>query len=130
MAIGVFSPLVGARPFRVAPHTGYFQAGYDHAKLFASLSGTLVSQRDDSDFLQYDANGGQSMLLPNRNLDGAYQKLGLSSTYQLCNYAAIEGSFQNLLGEHYSEAFGYPALPFTFRLGMKFTLEGEAWARK
>jgi iron complex outermembrane receptor protein/vitamin B12 transporter len=70
------------------------------------------------------------MLLPNRNLDGAYQKLDLAASYQFSHYAAVEGSFQNLLSEHYSEAFGYPALPFTFRLGMKFTLGGESWPGK
>jgi iron complex outermembrane receptor protein/vitamin B12 transporter len=34
------------------------------------------------------------------------------------------------LNEHYSEAFGYPSLPFMFRLGMKFTLGGESWPGK
>jgi iron complex outermembrane receptor protein/vitamin B12 transporter len=128
--IGVFSPLAGARPFRIAPHTGYFQSGYRHGKLLAALRGTLVSRRDDSDFLEYDANGGTSMLLPNRNLVGAYQKLDLTTSYQATRSVAVEGSFQNLLSEHYSEAFGYPALPFMFRLGFKFTLGGESWLRK
>jgi iron complex outermembrane receptor protein/vitamin B12 transporter len=129
IAIGAFSPLVGARPFRIAPNTGYFQAGYRHAKLFAALSGTLVSRRDDSDFLT-DSNYGQTMLLPNRNLDAAYQKLDLTTSYQATRNIAVEGSFQNLLCEHYSEAFGYPSLPFTFRMGFKFTLGGESWRGK
>ena len=42
--IGVYSPLIGARPFRIAPHTGYFEAGYRHSRLFASLRGTLVGK--------------------------------------------------------------------------------------
>jgi iron complex outermembrane receptor protein/vitamin B12 transporter len=128
--IGVFSPLIGARTVRISPHSGYFQTGYRHAKLLAALSGTLVSRRDDSDFLEYDANGGLSMLLPNRNLDGAYQKMDLTTSYQAMSRVAVEGSFQNLLSEHYSEAFGYPSLPFTFRLGLKFTVGGELWAGK
>jgi iron complex outermembrane receptor protein/vitamin B12 transporter len=128
--IGVYSPLVGARPFRIAPHTGYFQAGYRHAKIFAALRGTLVGRRDDSDFLEYDANGGPSLLLPNRNLDPAYQRLDLTTSYQAARHVAMEGSFQNLLSQHYSEAFGYPALPFMFRLGFKFTMGGESWRRK
>jgi iron complex outermembrane receptor protein/vitamin B12 transporter len=125
--IGVYSPLIGARPFRIAPHTGYFEAGYRHSRLFAGLRGTLVGSRDDSDFLDYDANFGQTLLLPNRNLDGAYQRLDLTSSYQVSRNASIEGNFQNLLNEHYSEAFGYPSLPFMFRLGMKFSLGGESW---
>ena len=130
IAIGAYSPLRGARPFRVAPHTGYFQTGYRYRKLYAALSGTLVSERDDSDFLEYDANGGQTMLLPNRNLDEAYQRLDLNTSYQATHIVSVEGNFQNLLCEHSSEAFGYPSLPFTFRMGVKFTLGGESWPWK
>ena len=128
--IGVYSPLKGARPFRIAPHSGYFQSGYRHGKLQAALRGTLIGRRDDSDFLEYDANGGSSLLLPNRNLDPAYQRLDLTTSYQAKRNLAVEGSFQNLLSEHYSEAFGYPSLPFMFRLGFKFTLGGESWPGK
>ena len=127
--IGIYSPLIGSRPFRIPPHTGYFEAGYRHSRLFTSLRGTLVGSRDDSDYLT-DSNGGNSLLLPNRNLDGAYQQLDLTSSYQANRYVAIEGDFQNLLSEHYSEAFGYPSLPFMFRLGMKFSLGGESWFGK
>jgi iron complex outermembrane receptor protein/vitamin B12 transporter len=131
IAIGGFSPLIGARPFRIAPHTGYFQAGYRHAKLFAALSGTLVSRRDDTDFLEgSDADYGNTMLLPNRNLDAAYQRLDLTSSYQATPHIQFEANFQNLLCEHYSEAFGYPSLPFMFRAGMKFSLGGESWSWK
>jgi iron complex outermembrane receptor protein/vitamin B12 transporter len=129
--IGAYSPLVGARPFRIAPHTGYFQSGYRHAKLFAMLSGTLVSRRDDSDFLEdYDANGGNTLLLPNRNLDGSYQRLDLAASYQASRHVSIETNLQNLLNEHYSEAFGYPDLPFTFRSGIKLNFGGESWKLK
>jgi iron complex outermembrane receptor protein/vitamin B12 transporter len=127
--IGAYSPLVGARPFRIAPHTGYFEAGYRHNRIFAGLRGTLVGSRDDSDFLT-DSTYGNTLLLPNRNLDGAYQRLDLTSSYQANRHVSIEGNFQNLLSEHYSEAFGYPSLPFTFRLGMKLTLGGESWSWK
>jgi iron complex outermembrane receptor protein/vitamin B12 transporter len=131
IAIGAYSPLVGARPFRIAPHTGYFQLGYRHTKLYAALSGTLVSRRDDTDFLQNsDANYGNTLLLPNRNLDAAYQKLDLTTSYQAARNLALVGDFQNLLCEHYSEAFGYPSLPFMFRMGLKFTLGGESWSWK
>jgi vitamin B12 transporter len=128
--IGIYSPLIGARPFRLAPHTGYFEVGYRHGRLFSGLRGTLVSRRDDSDFLEFDANYGQSMLLPNRNLVGAYQRLDLTASYQASRYVALEGSFQNVLSEHYSEAFGYSALPFMFRLGLKFSFGGQSWSGK
>jgi iron complex outermembrane receptor protein/vitamin B12 transporter len=39
-------------------------------------------------------------------------------------------SIQNLLSEHYAQAFGYPALPFTFRSGIKINFGGESWKIK
>jgi len=127
--IGVYSPLIGARPFRRAPHTGYFELTYNRARWFASFTGTLVSRRDDSDFL-YDKDGGNTMLLPNRNLDAAYQRLDLSGSFRVNRFVQIYSSLGNLLSQHYSEAFGYPSLPFTIRTGLKFTLGGESWKRK
>jgi iron complex outermembrane receptor protein/vitamin B12 transporter len=124
--IGAFSPLVGARPFRVAPHTGFFALQYAKSKCNASFTGTLVSRRDDSDFLS-DSNFGNSLLLPNRNLDGAYQRLELGGGYQATSRINLYANIQNLLSEHYQEAFGYPALPFTFRSGIKLNFGGESW---
>jgi vitamin B12 transporter len=124
--IGAFSPLVGARPFRVAPHTGYFGLNYTRSKLYVSVSGSLVSRRDDSDFLS-DSNFGNSLLLPNRNLLGSYQRLDLGAGYELTPRVNIYTNIQNLLSEHYFEAFGYPSLPFTFRSGIKLNFGGESW---
>ena len=124
--IGAYSPLVGARPFRIAPHTGYFGLNYSRPKFYASLTGTLVSRRDDSDFLS-DSNFGTSLLLPNRNLDGSYQRLELGGGYQVTPRINVYASIQNLLSEHYYEAFGYPSLPLTFRTGIKLNFGGESW---
>ncbi len=125
--IGIYTPLIGARPFRRAPHSGYFGLSYDHSRFGALLTGTLVGSRDDSDFLQYDANNTQSLLLPNRNLDGAYQRLDLAASYRVNDTVSLVSSFGNLLSQHYSEAFGYPSLPFTFRSGVRLTIGGESW---
>jgi len=127
--IGEFEPLVGARPFRVAPHSGYFSLSYSRPKFYGSLSGTLVGRRDDSDFL-FDAGFGPSLLLPNRNLDGAYQRIDLGGGYQLTSRVAAYASVQNLFSEHYAEAFGFPSLPFTFRSGIKINFGGESWGIK
>jgi vitamin B12 transporter len=127
--IGAFGPLVGARPFRVAPHSGYFALNYTRTKFYSSLTGTLVGRRDDSDFLS-DANFGTTLLLPNRNLDGAYQRVDLSGGYQLTPRLATYASIQNLLSEHYAQAFGFPSLPFTFRSGVKINFGGESWKIK
>ncbi len=127
--IGVYSPLVGARPFRQAPHSGYFSISYNHPRWFVSVSGTLVSRRDDSDFL-YDQNGGNTMLLPNRNLDPAYQRIDVTGSYQVRRSVQIYSALQNVLSQHYDEAFGYAALPLTFRSGVMFSLGGESWKLK
>ena len=124
--IGAFSPLDGARPFRVAPHTGFFAMNYTRARFNASLTGTLVGRRDDSDFLT-DSSFGDSLLLPNRNLLGAYQRLELDGGYQVTQRVNLYANLQNLFSEHYFEAFGYPSLPFTFRTGVKVNFGGESW---
>ena len=66
--IGAYSPLVGARPFRIAPNTGYAGVDWSYGRLFVSAMGTFVSRRDDSTFL-LDTDFGNTLLLPNRNLD-------------------------------------------------------------
>lgn len=124
--IGADSPLVGARPFRVAPHIGYFAISYTPHRFYASLTGGLVGRRDDSDFL-LDPNFGTTLLLPNRNLDGAYQRLELGAGYQVTPRLNVYANMENILSENYYEAFGYPALPFTFRSGIKFNFGGESW---
>jgi vitamin B12 transporter len=129
IAIGAFSPLVGARPFRRAPHSGYFGLTYNQSKWYGAFTGTLVGRRDDSDYLT-DSNFGNSLLLPNRNLDGAYQRLELGGGYQVTRSLTTYVDMQNLLSEHYSEAFGYPALPFTVRAGIKVSIGGESWRLK
>jgi vitamin B12 transporter len=129
LPIGAFAPLVGARPFRVAPHTGYFSLNYTQSKFYASLTGTLVGKRDDSDFLT-DSNFGNTLLLPNHNLLGSYQRLELGGGYQMTPRINLYANIQNLLSEHYFEAFGFPALPLTFRAGIKFNFGGESWKLK
>jgi iron complex outermembrane receptor protein/vitamin B12 transporter len=129
--IGAYSPLKGARPFRQAPHSGYFAISYKQPRWFVSVSGILVSRRDDSDFLEYsDQNGGNTLLLPNRNLDPAYQRIDMSGSYQLHRSVQIYTAIQNLLSQHYDEAFGFAAQPLTFRSGVKFEWGGESWKLK
>lgn len=125
--IGAFSPLEGARPFRIAPHSGRLALFYNHKKFNGAFTGYLVSRRDDSTFL-YDGNYGNTMLLPNRNLAAAYQKFDLSAAYALKPYLTIYTSIENLFSQHYDAAFGFPTLPFAIRSGMRFTFGGpQGW---
>ena len=124
--IGVYSPLIGARPFRQAPQTGFFSLVYSRRRYDLAFTGTLVGRRDDSTFVT-DEYGGNTLLLPNRNLDGAYQDIGFTGSYQLARAITLYANADNLLSQHYQEAFGYPAAPFNFRLGVRFTIGGETW---
>lgn len=122
--IGAFSPLEGARPFRIAPHSGSVALFYNHKKFNGALTGYLVGPRDDSTFLS-DESFGNKLLLPNRNLAGAFQKFNLSAAYAVKPYITVYTSIENLFSEHYDEAFGFPALPFTIRSGIRLRLGGE-----
>ena len=124
--IGTSTPLVGGRPFRRAPHSGDFLIGFIRPSFTLSLNGTLVGRRDDSTHLT-DPFFGNTMLLPNRNLDAAYQKIDLNGSLRINSGVELYTSLENILNQHYDAAFGFPSLPFTFRAGMKLTLGGESW---
>ncbi|MGH9396565.1 MAG: TonB-dependent receptor plug domain-containing protein, partial [Terriglobia bacterium] len=124
--IGVFSPLVGARPFRRPPHTGSLFVGYMRPHYGFDLTGYFVSRSDHSTYLT-DGYFGNTMLLPNRDLLMGYQLVDFSGWYDLHRGIKFYTSMGNLLSQHYMAAFGYPALPFTFRTGVKFTLGGEGF---
>ncbi len=123
--IGAFSPLVGNRPFNRAPQTASFYLGYAHRKVALAMSGNFIGRRDSSTFL-FDSSFGASMLLPNRNLAAAYQKIDVSGSYRLNRYLQVYSAIENLASQHYDPAPGFPALPFNFRGGIKVTLGGEA----
>jgi vitamin B12 transporter len=125
--IGDFSPLQGARPFNRAPHSGSLLLTYTRNKFNAAFSGYLASRSDASTFLT-DGFFGNTMLLPNRNLEPGYQKFDLSAAYAITSYLKLYTSIENLFSQHYQPVFGYPALPFTIRSGVTFTLGGhEGW---
>ena len=118
--IGQDSPLQGARPFRRPPHTGFVTATYSTGKLAGLLTAAFASRSDDSDFLGgYDLNGGDSLLLPNRNLDFGYAKIDLGGSYQLFNWLGIYAQAENLTNSQHIAPIGYPSLPFNVRGGLK-----------
>lgn len=124
--IGAYSPLIGARPFRIAPNTGFAGVDWNFRRLFVSAVGTFISRRDDSTFL-VDTNFGNTLLLPNRNLDPSYQKIDLYASYRVIRGLTAYTSMQNVLNQKYQEVYGYPALPFTVRAGLKITFGAESW---
>jgi iron complex outermembrane receptor protein/vitamin B12 transporter len=118
--IGSDSPLQGARPFRRPPHTGFFTATYSTRKLSAMFTSAFVSRSDDSDFLGGDdINGGNSLLLPNRNLDPGFAKLDIGASYQLLTWLGIYGQLENLTDNQHIAPIGYISLPLTVRAGIR-----------
>ena len=121
--IGAISPLRGARPFRRPPHTGFFTGSYAQRKWTGVLSAAFASRSDDSTYLEYaDANGGNSLLLPNRNLDHGYAKVDLGGSYQLYTWLGIYAQAENLTSNQHIAPIGYPSLPMTLRGGLRLQL--------
>jgi iron complex outermembrane receptor protein/vitamin B12 transporter len=118
--IGGISPLKGARPFRRAPHTGFFTASYAGKKLTGIFTASFASRSDDSDFLEgYDLTGGNTLLLPNRNLDWGYAKLDIGGSYKLLPWLNVYAQAENLTDNQHIAPIGYPSLPFSVRTGLR-----------
>ncbi|WP_058185537.1 TonB-dependent receptor [Terracidiphilus gabretensis] len=119
--IGAYSPLVGARPFRRPPNSAFATATYSNKRLSAILTSAFASRSDDSTYLAYaDQTGGNSLLLPNRNLDHGYAKLDLGGIYQLINWLSVYAQAENLANSQHIAPLGYPSLPFNLRAGLRF----------
>jgi len=126
IAIGAEGPLVGARPFRRPLHSGFFVAEYTGGKLTAALRGALAGRSDDSTFLDgFDPNFGNTLLLPNRNLDFGYAKLDANVMYAVRPRIRVFTELDNLLNQQHIGPIGYPALPFVMRVGLKVRIGGE-----
>jgi vitamin B12 transporter len=121
--IGPYSPLKGARPFRRPPHSGFFSASYSAKRITALANMAFSSRSDDSTYLEgEDLSGGNSLLLPNRNLDHGFARLDLGGSYQWFWKIAIYAQAQNLLSQQHIAPIGYPSLPFNFRVGLRLRL--------
>jgi vitamin B12 transporter len=118
--IGALSPLLGARPFRRPPHTGYFTATYAGKRITGMFTSSFASRSDDSTYLEYeDANGGNSLLLPNRDLDRAFAQLDLGGSFHLLSWMDIFAQANNLASDRHIAPIGYVNLPMNVRAGLR-----------
>jgi vitamin B12 transporter len=121
--IGASSPLKGARPFRRPPNTGFLTASYSGRKWAGAVTAAFASRSDDSTFLGgSDVFYGNSLLLPNRDLDYGYAKIDASVNYQVQPWVNLYAQVNNILNNQHIGPIGYPALPFNYRAGMRFTI--------
>jgi iron complex outermembrane receptor protein/vitamin B12 transporter len=126
IAIGAESPLVGARPFRRAPHTGFFAAQYADRYFSFGIQGALSSRSDDSTFLEgSDITNGNTLLLPNRDLDFGFAKLDANLSVAATHRLTVFTQLGNLLSQQHIGPIGYPALPFSITAGLKYRFGGE-----
>jgi len=126
IAIGQAGPLKGGRPFRRPPNTGFFAVEYNRSRFAVAFKGAMASRSDDSTYLYgLDANFGNTLLLPNRDLDFGYVKLDMSMSYKLKKYATVFTQLDNLLNDQHIGPIGYPGLPFTVRAGVKLRVFGD-----
>jgi vitamin B12 transporter len=122
--IGAYAPLVGARPFRRPANSGNLLVSYTDTRLQLALTGYFIGKQDDSTFLS-DEFFGNSLLLPNKDLDAAYHKLDASVAYRLHPRVRWYLSLENLSDEQYQAAAGFPALPRTVRTGVTLSVGGD-----
>jgi vitamin B12 transporter len=72
----------------------------------------FTGRSDDSTFLGgRDLVEGNSLLLPNRNLDFGYSKLDLGGSYQLLSWVGAYAQLDNLTSNKRIAPIGFPSLP-------------------
>lgn len=128
LPIGAYSPLVGARPFRVAPDIGSIEVIWEQQNWALDSSFYASSRRDDSTFLS-DASFGTSLLLPNHDMAPAYGVVNLSGFVHLTPSVTLHAAVDNLFNQKRQEVPGYPALGISARAGLEFTLHPLQWGR-
>jgi vitamin B12 transporter len=79
----------------------------------ASLSGSFVGSRTDSDFDGFGINHA-----------AGYVRADLGGWYAITSHVSTYLSVENALDRRYNEVVGYPSLPVNFRAGMRFRFGG------
>jgi len=122
--IGAFAPLVGAPPFRRPANSGTLAVFYTHGRATIAVAGQFAGKSDDSTFAT-DGFFGNSMLLPNHDLDAGYARIDVTGAYLVQPRVKLYLAIDNALNQSYAPVFGFPALPRTFRAGATVTLGGD-----
>jgi iron complex outermembrane receptor protein/vitamin B12 transporter len=122
--IGAFGPLVGSAPFRRPRNVGSLLATVTRGPGQVGVATFFAGKADDSTFM-YDSYFGNTMLLPNHNLNAGYAKVDVSGAYRIHPRLRWYVTLENALDQSYAAVFGFPALPRTVRTGLTVTLGGD-----
>ncbi len=113
-----FDPLLqpGAPLLRRPKHAGTLLATWTAVRWGASLAGTFVGRRPDSDFLG---------LQPPVTTAAGYARVDVGLWREINRFVAGFINVENVTNRKYEEAAGYPALKANFRAGLRFRVGGE-----
>ena len=100
-------------------HSGSLLVTYLGSRWAASLGGSFVGRRTDSDFL--------GLMIDGQFITHAagYARVDLGGWYAINKRITAYANVENALNQHYNEVVGYPALTANFRAGMRFRIGGE-----
>lgn len=107
----------GAPLIRRPKHSGTLLVSYFAKRWGASLGGTFIGRRPDSDFT--------FGVIPPVNHVAGYARLDPGVWYAITPRITAYVNVQNALDRHYQEVVGYPALGVNFRAGTRFRIGGD-----
>jgi outer membrane cobalamin receptor len=115
-APNAFDPALqpGNRLLHRPPHSGSISLNAEVKRMNWNLNAVFVGEATDSDFLGFGLT---------RN--PGYARVDLAAHYRLQRAVTLFARIENLFGDRYEEAIGFPAYGRHFRLGMKLALGGE-----
>lgn len=104
----------GSPLLRRPKHSASTLLTYLGSRWGASLGGSFVGRRPDSDFLGLGIDHA-----------AGYVRADLGGWYAIRRWMTAYVNVENALDRRYNEVVGYPALPVNFRAGMRFRVGGE-----
>jgi vitamin B12 transporter len=110
--IDLYNP--GQPLLRRPKHSASTMLSYLGTRWGATLSGSFVGRRPDSDFFGFGINHA-----------AGYVRADLGGWYAVNSHITTYVNVENALDRRYNEVAGYPALPINLRAGVRFRIGGE-----
>jgi vitamin B12 transporter len=104
----------GAPLLRRPKHSGSLLLNYLGSRWGASVAGSFVGRRPDSDFVGFGIDHAPG-----------YARVDLGGWYALHSRVTAYLNIENALDKQYEEVVGYPALGINFRAGLRFRIGGD-----